>query len=49
MATADAPTFADNIKSLGDKIVALSLLDAPALSTYLKDTYGIEAGRGRRG
>src|SRR5690349_17165060 len=34
------------IKELGDKIVALSLLDAQALSTYLKDTYGIEAAAG---
>src|SRR5689334_20605028 len=34
------------IKELGDKIVALSLLDASALSAYLKDTYGIEAAAG---
>jgi large subunit ribosomal protein L7/L12 len=34
------------IKDLGDKIVALSLLDAQSLSTYLKDTYGIEAAAG---
>jgi large subunit ribosomal protein L7/L12 len=34
------------IKELGDKIVALSLLDAQALSTYLKDPYGIEAAAG---
>ena len=34
------------IKELGDKIVALSLLDAQALGTYLKDTYGIEAAAG---
>ena len=34
------------IKDIGDKIVALSLLDAQALSTYLKDTYGIEAAAG---
>jgi large subunit ribosomal protein L7/L12 len=34
------------IKEIGDKIVALSLLDAQALSTYLKDTYGIEAAAG---
>jgi large subunit ribosomal protein L7/L12 len=34
------------IKELGDKIVALSLLDAQALSSYLKDTYGIEAAAG---
>lgn len=34
------------IKDLGDKIVALSLLDAQALSTYLKETHGIEAAAG---
>jgi large subunit ribosomal protein L7/L12 len=34
------------IKELGDKIVALSLLQAQSLSTYLKDTYGIEAAAG---
>jgi large subunit ribosomal protein L7/L12 len=34
------------VKELGDKIVALTLLDAQALSTYLKDTYGIEAAAG---
>jgi large subunit ribosomal protein L7/L12 len=34
------------LKELGDKIVALTLLDAQALSTYLKDTYGIEAAAG---
>jgi len=37
---------APEIKELGDKIVALSLLQAQALSTYLKDTYGIEAAAG---
>ena len=37
------------IKELGDKIVALTLLDAQALSTYLKDTYGIEAAAGGGG
>ena len=37
MATADAPTFADNIKSLGDSIVKLTVLDAKALSDYLEE------------
>jgi len=37
------------LKELGDKIVALSLLDAQALSSYLKDTYGIEAAAGGGG
>jgi large subunit ribosomal protein L7/L12 len=34
------------IKDIGDKIVGLTLLDAQALSSYLKDTYGIEAAAG---
>lgn len=33
-------------KELGDKIVALSLLQAKELSDYLKDVYGIEAAAG---
>ena len=37
------------VKELGDKIVALTLLDAQALSTYLKETYGIEAAAGGGG
>jgi len=40
---------APEIKELGDKIVALSLLQAQALSVYLKDTYGIEAAAGGGG
>ncbi len=39
-------TFADNIVSLGDSIVALSLKDAVDLAAYLKDTYGIEPAAG---
>ncbi|GJM22205.1 MAG: 50S ribosomal protein L7/L12 [Planctomycetota bacterium] len=38
--------FKAEIKDLGDKIVALNLLDAQQLSDYLKDTYGIEAAAG---
>ena len=34
------------IKDLGDKIVALTLLDAQARSTYLDETYGIKAASG---
>ncbi len=44
-----ATEVAPEIKQLGDKIVALSLLQAQALSTYLKDTYGIEAAAGGGG
>ena len=31
------------VKDIGDKIVALSLLQAKELSDYLKNTYGLEA------
>ncbi len=31
------------VKEIGDKIVALSLLQAKELSDYLKNTYGLEA------
>jgi len=34
------------IKELGDKIVGLTLLQAQSLSTYLKETHGIEAAAG---
>ncbi len=40
MATADAPTFADNIKSLGDAIVKLTVLEAKALGDYLEVVHG---------
>ena len=38
--------FAPEIKDLGDKIVALSLLQAKALGDYLKEVHGIEAAAG---
>jgi len=38
--------FKADIKALGDKIVALTLLDAQQLSDYLKATYGIEPAAG---
>ena len=37
---------ADNIKTLGDQIVGLSLKDAVDLGSYLKDEYGIEPAAG---
>jgi large subunit ribosomal protein L7/L12 len=43
MATAEAPTYADNIKSLGDSIVKLTVLEAKALGDYLEDVHGIKA------
>jgi large subunit ribosomal protein L7/L12 len=36
----------DMIKELGDKIVALTLLQAKELADYLKDTHGIEPAAG---
>jgi large subunit ribosomal protein L7/L12 len=36
----------EQIKELGDKIVALTLLQAKELADYLKDTYGIEPAAG---
>jgi large subunit ribosomal protein L7/L12 len=36
-------TYSAPVKDLGDKIVALSLLQAKELSDYLKNTYGLEA------
>jgi large subunit ribosomal protein L7/L12 len=38
--------FATDIVELGDKIVALSLLQARQLSEYLKEKHGIEAAAG---
>ena len=43
MATAEAATYADNIKSLGDSIVKLTVLEAKALGDYLEDVHGIKA------
>ncbi|MDR2760988.1 MAG: 50S ribosomal protein L7/L12 [Planctomycetaceae bacterium] len=38
--------FSSAIKELGDKIVALTLKDAKALSDYLKEVHGIEPASG---
>jgi len=38
--------YAPEVKELGDKIVALSLLQAKALGDYLKEVHGIEAAAG---
>ena len=38
--------FAADIKDLGDKIVALSLLQARELANYLKEVHGIEPAAG---
>ena len=42
MATAEAPAFADNIKSLGESIVQLTVLEAKALGDYLEVVHGIK-------
>ena len=42
MATADTQSFADNIKSLGDSIVKLTVLEAKALGDYLEVVHGIK-------
>src|SRR5262245_1943260 len=39
-------TYADGIKTLGDKIVGLTLLEAQQLSNYLKEVHGIEPASG---
>jgi large subunit ribosomal protein L7/L12 len=42
MATADVTSFADNIKTLGDSIVKLTVLEAKALGDYLEVAHGIK-------
>ncbi|MDX2039487.1 MAG: 50S ribosomal protein L7/L12 [Isosphaeraceae bacterium] len=43
MATAEVTNFADNIKTLGDSIVKLTVLEAKALCDYLEVVHGIKA------
>jgi large subunit ribosomal protein L7/L12 len=42
MATAETTTFADNIKTLGDSIVKLTVLEVKSLSDYLEMEHGIK-------
>jgi large subunit ribosomal protein L7/L12 len=42
MSTAEAPSFADNIKTLGDSIVKLTVLEAKSLGDYLEVVHGIK-------
>lgn len=42
MATAETTTFAENIKSLGDSIVKLTVLEAKVLGDYLEVVHGIK-------
>jgi len=44
-----AAEFATEIKELGDKIVALTVLQANQLKTYLEDVHGIKAAAGGGG
>jgi large subunit ribosomal protein L7/L12 len=44
--TKAATAVSGEIKELGDKIVALSLMQAKELADYLKDEYGIEPAGG---
>ena len=41
-----ATAFAEEIKTLGEKIVGLTLKQAKELSDYLKEAHGIEAASG---
>ena len=43
MATAEVTNFADNIKTLGESIVKLTVLEAKALGDYLEVVHGIKA------
>ena len=45
-APAEVKEFDDATKTLGDQIVGLTLLQAKALSDYLKDVHGIEPASG---
>ena len=42
----EGTAYAEGIKTLGDKIVGLTLLEAQQLSTYLKEVHGIEPASG---
>ena len=43
MSTAEATSFADSIKTLGDSLVHLKVLEVLQLTKYLKETYNLEA------
>jgi large subunit ribosomal protein L7/L12 len=43
MSTADTATFTDNIKTLGDSLVNMKVLEVLQLTKYLKETYNLEA------
>jgi large subunit ribosomal protein L7/L12 len=43
MSTAESTSFADSIKSLGDSLVNLKVLEVLQLTKYLKEAHGLEA------
>src|SRR5262249_4321376 len=43
MSTAEATAFSDSIKSVGDQLVNMKVLEVLQLTKYLKETYGLEA------
>jgi large subunit ribosomal protein L7/L12 len=43
MSTAEATPFADSIKSMGDQLVNMKVLEVLQLTKYLKEAYGLEA------
>jgi large subunit ribosomal protein L7/L12 len=43
MSTAETTTFADSIKTLGDSLVNMKVLEVLQLTKYLKETYNLEA------
>ena len=43
MSTAEATTFPENIKTLGDSLVNMKVLEILSLTKYLKEQYGLEA------
>jgi len=46
VAATESKEWSDGIKDLGDKIVALNLMQAKELADYLKDVHGIEPAAG---
>jgi len=46
MSEAEAKTFSDSIKTIGDQIAGLTLKDAVDLADYMKEAYGIEPAAG---
>ena len=46
MSTAETMVFAESIKSLGDQLVGLTLLEAKQLGDYLEDVHGIKPAGG---